>query len=512
MQSLANLERGGNAMNRLICRLGFLLLAIAVLASGLPAVAADAPSKPAAATPAARPAVSVAVDARVELICIVFRLAGHPEYNRGRVKSYVDDVERQFGPFRNHAVVALAQKLRRTRGVSFDACMSMAVHLTDAERIEERVPFDPRPDGLDARWPLAEARTFVNELRKFAAESRFAEFFAAHRSLYETAEKRMQGLLDQEGHLEWFPEYFGERPGARFTVALALLNGPSNYGPHCRLPDGKEELYCILGAWETDAEGLPRFSKGVLETVVHEFCHSHTNAIVDRHEAELKPAGEKLYARVAAAMERQAYGQWKTMMYESLVRACTIRYVRRYQGTLAGWWKTREERGRQFAWVGELADLLAEYETGRDRYRTLDAFAPRIVKFFNEYAEKAAREPVPAAPRAVSVSPADGATDVDPGLKEIRVVFDRPMQDQSWSLVGGPPDLPEVTGRPKYDAARTTWTVPIRLQPGTAYRFMLNSDRFRAFRSADGVPLEPVTVRFKTAPRRSDSRLDAKQR
>jgi hypothetical protein len=205
-------------------------------------------------------------------------------------------------------------------------------------------------------------------------------------------------------------------------------------------------------------------------------------------------------------MQRQAYGQWKTMLYESLVRACTIRYLRRHQGPLAAWWKTLDDQGRQFRWVGDLASLLGEYEEHRDRYPTLDAFAPRIVAFFNTQAEKLAKEPAarsPAAPRVVSVTPADGATDVDPALSEIRVVFDRPMRDKSWSLAGDQPELPEVVGQPAYDAARTTWSVPIRLQPERSYRFMLNSDRFQNFQSADGVRLEPVQVRFRTGKRRA---------
>jgi hypothetical protein len=306
-------------------------------------------------------------------------------------------------------------------------------------------------------------------------------------------------LLDRQAHLEWFPEYFGPRTGASFTVAIALLNGPSNYGARCLLPEGKEELYGILGAWTKDAQGLPTFQTGVLETVIHEFCHSYTNAIVDRYEAELKSAGERLYAGVSGAMSRQAYGQWKTMMYESLVRACTIRYLRRHQGALAAWWRTKEDQSRQFRWVGELADLLGQYEQQRDKYPTLAAFAPRLVTFFNDQADKAAQTPQsPAAPRVVSVTPADGATGVDPQLAEIRVVFDRPMKDRAWSLVGGGPAMPEVLGAPAYDAARTTWTVRVRLQPEHRYQFMLNSDRFRAFQSEDGVSLEPVTVRFQT--------------
>ena len=47
----------------------------------------------------------IRVDPRIELLSIIFRLAGNPEYSRGEVRSYVEDVEAHFGPFREHAVV-----------------------------------------------------------------------------------------------------------------------------------------------------------------------------------------------------------------------------------------------------------------------------------------------------------------------------------------------------------------------------------------------------------------------
>jgi hypothetical protein len=415
----------------------------------------------------------------------------------------VEDVEKHFGEFRGHAAIKLAQKLRSSRGVSFDACMSMAVHLKDAEKCAERIPLDPRPASLDSRWRPPEVQAFLPEVRAFIEESRFQRFYAEHKPLYQTAKERVQALLDKNGHLEWFGEFFGEGPPSQFTVAIALLNGPANYGPHCRLPDGQEDLYCILGAWLVDSEGQPTFSVGVVETVVHEFCHSHVNSIVDRHEKEFQPAGQKLFERVAKAMRRQAYGNWKTMIYESLVRACTIRHVRRYQGAMAARWKILDDQGRQFQWVGRLADLLEDYEKNRPRYPNLEAFSPRLVAFFQEEAAKEPNKTEAKAPRVVSVNPTDGAVDVDPALGQIRVVFDRPMRDNSWALVGSKTDLPETTGKPSYDSKRTTWTVPIRLKPESSYRFMLNSERFQGFRSADGVPLEPVTVRFKTGKSRS---------
>ncbi len=79
-----------------------------------------------------------------------------------------------------------------------------------------------------------------------------------------------------------------------------------------------------------------------------------------------------------------------------------------------------------------------------------------------------------------------------------RGTFDQPMQGGSWSLVGGGPNFPEITGKPKYDETGRVWSVPIGLKENWTYRFMLNSDRFTSFRGRQGTPLSPVTVRFTT--------------
>jgi hypothetical protein len=258
------------------------------------------------------------------------------------------------------------------------------------EKLELRVALEPWPESLDRRWTAGGAREFLAAARQFARETSFAEFFAKHRPLYEVAESRMRSLLKEEGHLEWFDGFFGERPGAGFVVALGMLNAGHSYGPRVRTADGKEELYCVLGVWKVDAEGQPAFDRTMLATVVHEFCHSYANPIVDRHEADLKAAGEKVFARVAPAMKRQAYGNWRTMLYESLVRACVVRYTRRHLGEAVAREAIADERRRGFSWVGPLSDLLGQYEAQRDRYPTLEAFAPRIVTFFDELAWKLA--------------------------------------------------------------------------------------------------------------------------
>src|SRR2546423_13838914 len=111
-----------------------------------------------------------------------------------------------------------------------------------------------------------------------------------------------------------------------------MLNGGACYGPHFRDATGNEELFSILGVWQTDSEGLPEFTENMLDTVVHEFSHSYANPIIDRHQEALGTAGDILFRRVAGKMRSQAYGEPATMLRESLVRASVIRYLLHYNG------------------------------------------------------------------------------------------------------------------------------------------------------------------------------------
>jgi hypothetical protein len=149
---------------------------------------------------------------------------------------------------------------------------------------------------------------------------------------------------------------------------------------------------------------------------------------------------------------------------------------------------------------------LGDYEAHRDQYPTLEDFSPRLATFFADYAKDFAKTQADVAahrPKVVSMIPANGAQDVDPGLTNIQVVFDRPMADMSWSLVGGGPNCPKTGKGTHYDAQRKIWTMPVELKPDWSYEFRLNSETYDAFRSEEGVPLEPVSVTFKTAGKKA---------
>jgi tRNA A-37 threonylcarbamoyl transferase component Bud32 len=135
--------------------------------------------------------------------------------------------------------------------------------------------------------------------------------------------------------------------------------------------------------------------------------------------------------------------------------------------------------------------------SGRKIAAALLAIVTGMILLFPFVAHKMAhRNPPP--PKVVSLTPANGATNVNPGPTEIQVVFDQPMHN-SWSMVGGGSRFPELAGDCHYDAAGTTWTVPVKLKPGWTYKFGLNSKNHKNFKSKRGVPLEPVRVTFRTA-------------
>ncbi|MEW6743818.1 MAG: DUF4932 domain-containing protein [Planctomycetota bacterium] len=354
---------------------------VAVLVAALPELAVSQLSQ-------REERIQVGVDPRVELMGIIFRLAGNPEYNMAPRYSYIANVEEKFRPFEGHAVIKTAQRLRNERGVSFDAVMSMALHVTDAIELEERVPFDLPPVKLDKRWPLEDARLFLEQARDFVEESGFEEFLQAHQAFYDEVASRLRERLSQRDYLAWFDEFFGARPKATFRSIPGLLNGGGNYGCSVVMPDGSEEIDTVLGVWDMDEQRKPRFGYGIVPTVVHEFCHSYVNAVVDRHVEELRPAGERIFPHGAAQMRQQAYGNWTTMMYESFVRVCVVRYLFATEGEAAGKQEIAEQHQRGFHWTGEFAALLDDYEANRDGYKGFDDFVPDIVDFFEAYAER----------------------------------------------------------------------------------------------------------------------------
>jgi len=435
-------------------------------------------------------AYRVGVDPRVELMSVLFRLAGNNEYNQCRVPVYDKALESYFSRYRNHEAVELAREL----GTGFDAPMSLAIHLTDVESLAERVPFDRPGSRLDSRLDVAKTRDFLKAARKFVVDTKFADFLQSQQPLYDATNARLCEFVRTRADLEWYSRFFGVHSPVRFIVVPGMANGGPSYGPSFVGEDGVEEMYAIPGVVEVDVNGLPQFSRDWLDTMVHEFVHSYANPLVDKFAPQMEQAARQMNEAVKSAMQRQRYGEWKTLLYESMVRASTTQYVLEHDGAAAARHMIQEDSSRSFLWMSDLCDLLGVYKKSRSEYPTMDSFMPRVVRFFNDEAPRMselAKRYEDSRPKVISISVADGARDVDAGLTEIVVKFSRPM-----STVDLNTDPRFRMGR--FDATGTVLTIPVALEPDRDYQFWLRWPNGQGLSSADGTPMQPVSLHFRT--------------
>ena len=97
-------------------------------------------------------------------------------------------------------------------------------------------------------------------------------------------------------------------------------------------------------------------------------------------------------------------------------------------------------------------------------------------------------------PQITKTVPKDGADDVDPSLKEVRVTFNRDMsKGMSWTG-----EIPVDTARKAKWIDKRTCVLPVKLEPETSYRIGINSVSFQNFRSEKDVPADSSAIEFTT--------------
>jgi len=377
-----------------------------------------ADSNPAAVYEAKVGRITIEVDPRVELIGIVFRLAGNPEYNDGTLQPYAKAIERHFGDFDNHPVVKMAARLRKTRLMSCDGPMSLAVHIDGDYRL--RKTDEPWPATLDSRWEKQETEDFLEKLRHFAAETDFDAFFRAQGPIYEQgirpcacvmAQKDVKVINEEMARYapkecvkgqgvmvfkslmsddfgQWLSDFYGLTNTGNLRLVLGFVNGFANYGP--RFTDGCiNEKYAIIGMRPFDPANTVIFLPQQIGIVAHEFCHSFTNPVVDKYMDQLQPSGERLYKKHGPALRRRGCQNWRSMMYETAVRACVASFIRNSivdPDYMDHYLKGEARHG--FVWIEDAHDFLKKYESNRDKYPTFESFFPDFIEFLDQYASQ----------------------------------------------------------------------------------------------------------------------------
>lgn len=441
------------------------------------------------------------VDQRVEIVSIAARLAEYQEYNSDVNKAYVQDIHKYFDKYKQHALINYLREIRHTNSLSYDAVMAMAVHLTPPPDLNPVVDFNSNVP--EARWGKLAATKFTGLLQQFYYETNASLFFNNHKAGYDLATARI-GKVFKQLDVNWFQQYYGVKPASRFNVIVAPGNGGANYSTQVNYPNGTAISYAILGTWKLDDNGEPDYtSAAYLPTLIHEFNHSFVNYLTAKNEASLYIAGKILYQSDSAKMQSQAYGDWKIMLNESLVRASVIRYLMSHNTNPAV--ADREMKlqlSKGFVWIRQLTELLGIYEKNRKRYPTLESFMPQLIKFYNITATNISSIQSDYNKKLAHVSAIkpfnNGDNKVNAQLTTIKVYFDKPLSGEGVSITWGKGTNQHypITRFLGYTNNNTAITLAVALQPGLDYQFILTG---ASFQTPDGYPLQDYEVHFKTA-------------
>ena len=188
------------------------------------------------------------------------------------------------------------------------------------------------------------------------------DFYNRQKDFHALATGNLAKTLKQENLLLWYNGFFGYRP-ENYVMYIGLINGSCNYGFSITREDGEQEFISLLGARWPDKKGAPTYRQDWFKRViVHEYCHSYINPLINNNPGEWKEVGEALLESHREKMKEHGYNAWNVILFEYIVRACTIRYF----GATEGENMVREgiayEEKQGFPVIGGLVELFEVYE------------------------------------------------------------------------------------------------------------------------------------------------------
>jgi hypothetical protein len=222
---------------------------------------------------------------------------------------------------------------------------------------------------------------------------------------------------------------------------------------------------------------------------------------LEKNPEPFSKSGEKIYQVVDNEMRSQAYGDWKTMLNEALVRASVIKYMKDHLFTDKEIQdETNIQLNRSFFWIEELVAELEKYDQKRNIYPTLESYLPNIIKAYDNYAKNIDSyliEFEKRRPKIISIAEfTNGSQEVNSDMTTITINFDREMRD-GYSFDKGEKGenfLPEVVNVEFAEDMRSI-KLKVKLLPNKVYQFVVTN---YGFKSTEGMPIRNYEINFKT--------------
>lgn len=442
--------------------------------------------------------IEVGFDECVDLVATVWRLAGSEEYNRCGVAPYAESLDAHCARVKEHRAVQLAREYI-WQGTGYDAVVAFGKSL----RLNGgRVQANEEMHGvLDERWSVEMQKEFLSALDDFYRQSEFHRWFLSTDSVRQATVRAFDKVVE-EFDTQWFGPFFGAEP-PKLQITLSLLVGPNNYGLSAMTADGRHLLVPVIGCAFYGDGHIGFDTSTVFPLLVHECCHPYCNPLVDVHYSDMEKKATEVYGHYAHLLGMQAYVSPRIMMYETLVRASVITYLRQHRHLQSVEVKglVDEEEQWGFALTATLVKGMEKLQTSASENRGLQTLMPELVKKVNAFHIKSYERRKKAEKRRADrhrvhykSNIRDGARNVPAGEMCLTITFDRSMRE-AVSLGQTDRQFPTYKGHSWSDDRRTL-TVNLFTNPATAYGISILGDGFIA---QDGTPSVAAEIRFTTA-------------
>lgn len=433
----------------------------------------------------ANEAVPTRFDERMDLMAVIWRMAGAREYNQCKITPYVNSADSTFKPFASHEAITLAKKYMKKNGVGYDAVASLAVHLKLTDEGTLTIDEDITSD-IDDRWTTAMQKEFIVVLNDFYKMTEFHKWFLENEPIQKQcldAFSEISGNID----LDWFAQTF-DGGDANFNIILCPLAGLNNYGISTRHSDGSNVLSPVISCSNYDNGAISYETDAVLPIVIHEFCHAYCNPIIDKRWNSIADKAEEAFQIKKRILSQQAYVTAKIMMYETFVRTSVIRYEQQHNSNADVWQLIDDEEERGFILVGDILKAWNQNHASNPG----DILTGSINGFSKEaYWAKVAEEEKQSVHYTCNIT--DGEKNVASGDFTFTITFDRQMES-GISIGQTEFDFPDFKSY-SWSEDNKTLSIVFHFEPNHTYGLVILGKQFVG---KDGNRSTEKTINFKT--------------
>ncbi|MBQ5720196.1 MAG: DUF4932 domain-containing protein [Alistipes sp.] len=317
----------------------------------------------------------------VELMGLLWRLAGAEEFNKCQVSSVANSADSYFAPFKNHKAVELAKQYKRA-GFGNSRVAQYGIQIIINNKGE--IIFDPdylegSNDSFES-WGDKRKNDMLAAVNDFYKESKFHDWFLSTLPEQEQAIASFMSICNFD--YTWLDSFYGNTDKLSSRIILNFMSGTGGFGNKLTRKDGTLLLSPVIGSLRQE-NGVVRYANDV-HHIVHEFSHPFCNPLIDAHWNSIARKVNEVFYKVSDILE-QSYPDAYHLIKECLVRASVIRYMISHNNQGLANQRLALEESRGFLFVRPIVKALEKREKEADKYPTLADFMPEIVTAINNF-------------------------------------------------------------------------------------------------------------------------------